>query len=239
MNSGDRNDSAPAAKAGIPLPDAAIFDMDGLLIDSESLSLRAFEHAVKAHELEESTDLFFSLVGTNEAHHAKTLQRTLSHQVDPVAFRRTWVDHYHTLTHQRAIPLLEGVPEILQWLLNNNVKTAVATSSGSSAAEKKLRDTGIRDFFQSVVCGDQVSQSKPHPEIYLKAGASIGADMSRSVGLEDSLNGVKAAAAAGLKVFHVPNIVPLAPTPVATGVQVCGSMHEVLAILQQAHATGR
>ncbi|MEM7257052.1 MAG: HAD family phosphatase [Pseudomonadota bacterium] len=219
-----------------PLPDAVIFDMDGLLIDTETYSLRGFEHAVTTHGLQDLKEVFVSLVGTNERHHTDTLQRELSHLVDPVAFRQTWVDHYIELTTKHTIPLLSGVRETLVWLHMHSVKTAVATSSTTSAAEKKLRDTEIRDFFHAVVCGDQVENSKPHPDIYLKAGQSINADMSRSIGLEDSVNGVKSAHAAGLNVIQVPNVVPPSDELLALGVTVCDSMNDVLTLLQRGEA---
>ncbi len=218
------------------MPDAVIFDMDGLLIDTERFSLRAFEYAVASHNLDGLTDIFTSLVGTNDKHHKDTLKSELGHLVDPVAFRQTWVDHFHELTHSDTIPLLDGVPETLQWLREQGVKTAVATSSGSQAAEQKLTDTGIRDYFATVTCGDHVTNSKPDPEIYLKAGKSIGADMSRSIGLEDSANGVKSAHAAGLNVIQIPNIVPSSQELLALGVRVCDSMYDVLKLMQSGQA---
>lgn len=219
-----------------PLPDAVIFDMDGLLVDTETFSLRAFEHAVSAHGLQGLTEVFVSLVGTNEKHHTDTLHEEISHLVDPVAFRKTWVDHYIDITASETIPLLNGVLETLEWLHANNVKTAVATSSTTQAANKKLADTEIRDFFHAVVCGDQVSNSKPHPDIYLKAGQSIKADMSSSIGLEDSVNGVKSAHAAGLNVIQIPNVVPPSDELRALGITVCDSMHDVLQLLKRGQA---
>lgn len=218
------------------LPDAVIFDMDGLLVDTESFSFRAFEHAVAAHELDELTELFTSLVGTNEQHHRETLQSRLADKVDPVEFRKTWIEHYKQLTTDETVPLLPGVLETLQWLQIHNVKTAVATSSATSAAEKKLSDAGISEYFMSVVCGDQVRNSKPHPDIYLQAGKSINASMSHSIGLEDSVNGAKSAHSAGLNVIQVPNIVPAAKELHDLGITVCNSMNEVLSLLKSGTA---
>jgi len=112
------------------------------------------------------------------------------------------------------------------------VKTAVATSSTTKAAEKKLADTGIGKYFKAVVCGDQVAQSKPHPDIFIKAGKSINANMSLSIGLEDSVNGVKSAHAAGLNVIQIPNIVPPSVEVSQLGVRVCDSMLDVLELIK-------
>jgi len=100
------------------------------------------------------------------------------------------------------------VIEVLEYAKEAKIKCAVATSSTTTAGEKKIADAGIRDYFLTITCGDQVEISKPHPEIYRKAGASVNADMAKSIGLEDSENGVKSATAAGLNVIQIPNLVP-------------------------------
>ena len=187
--------------------DAAIFDLDGLLLDTERYSEKAFQETATAHKLGDVTSVFHSLVGTNEEFHIQQLSTSLADRVDPLKFRTEWVDRFHQLMEDEPVPLLPGVAEMLNWLQSANIRCAVATSSTTPHGEKKLNKAGIRDFFQTVTCGDQVPHSKPHPDIFLKAGASIDADMSRSIGLEDSSNGVKAAHAAGLHVIQVPNIV--------------------------------
>lgn len=99
-----------------------------------------------------------------------------------------------------------------------------------------MKDAGIRDFFQTVTCGDQVDRSKPDPDIFLKAGESVGADMSRSIGFEDSPNGVRAAHAAGLHVIQVPNLVLPAPDLLELGHTVCDNMHYALDLITFWHA---
>lgn len=215
------------------LLDAAIFDLDGLLVDSEKFSAQAFRDTAAEYGLEDKEELFLSLVGANEQTHTTRLAEELGHLTDSVAFRRDWTERYLASIAGGPIPLLEGVHELLSWLNNNDVKCAVATSSGTSAAHKKLTESGIRDYFQTVTCGDQVSNGKPHPEIYLQAGASIKADMSHSIGLEDSANGVRSAHAAGLHVIQVPNLVPPAEDLLELGHRICESLHDVLTMAEQ------
>ena len=219
--------------------DSVIFDLDGLLIDTERYSKAAFHQAESDHGLDGHENLFLSLVGTNEIEHTERLSSALKAHVDPVAFRKTWVDAFQQMITEAPIPLLPGVNETLEWLKQEKVKTAVATSSTSGAAEKKLTETGIHAYFDTVTCGDHVSRSKPHPDIFLRAGETISADMSRSIGLEDSANGVKSAHAAGLNVIQVPNVVQTSDELLALGIQVCGSMHEVLELLQSGNAIRR
>ncbi len=212
--------------------DSVIFDLDGLLIDTERFSKAAFHQAEKDHGLQGHENLFLSLVGTNETEHTQRLAIELKDYTDPVAFRKTWVEAYIQMINEAPVPLLPGVNETLEWLKQQKIKTAVATSSTSPAAEKKLTESGIHSYFDTVTCGDHVSRSKPYPDIYLKAGETINADMSRSIGLEDSANGVKSAHAAGLNVIQVPNVVDTSDELRALGIQVCDSMHAVLELLK-------
>jgi len=216
--------------------DAVIFDLDGLLLDTEHHSELAFHQTAADHGLDDMGWLFQSLVGTNEETHRTTLSERLGELTDPVAFRRNWVDHFHQSMDNEPPGLLPGVQDMLLWLEQENIKRAVATSSTTPAGEKKLVDAGIRDIFTTVICGDQVPRSKPHPDIYLKAGDAIGADMSRSLGLEDSANGVRAAHAAGLQVIQIPDRAPPTPELLQLGHRVCDSMSDVLDLIKNGKA---
>lgn len=217
-------------------PDALLFDLDGLLLDTEVLAKQAFDETSRVYKIGDQTELFMSLVGTNEAHHTYRLEDVLSELCDPVKFRQHWNDHFHHLINTETVAILPGVTEVLEYADSHNIKCAVATSSSTSAAAKKLTDAGIRDYFLTVTCGDMVAISKPHPEIFEKAAASVNARPSRSIGLEDSANGVKAAHAAGLHVIQIPNVVPPSAELLSLGHRICNDMHEVLELLQRGEA---
>jgi HAD superfamily hydrolase (TIGR01509 family) len=216
--------------------DAVIFDLDGLLIDTEHHSEKAFHESVAAAGLADQGWLFQSLVGTTEDTHTARLAEELGDKTDPIAFRRDWVDRFHQSMNDEPPGLLTGVEDMLQWLQQHQIKRAVATSSRTPDGEKKLVDAGIRDYFGTVICGDQVARSKPHPDIYLKAGEAIGADMQRSLGLEDSANGVRAAHAAGLQVIQIPDRAPPTEDLLQLGHRVCDNMHDVLELIKAGDA---
>lgn len=215
--------------------DAVIFDLDGLLIDTERHSESAFHATAAAYGLKGKTELFLSLVGANEESHKTRLAEELEPDIDSMAFRRDWTDRFHQSIDNEAPRLLPGVPEMLEWLQSQNIKRAVATSSKTHDGEKKLIDCGIREYFPVVICGDQVARSKPFPDIYQKAAESINADLSRSLGIEDSENGVRAAHAAGLNVIQIPNLVPPSEELLVLEHKVCQSMHDVLELVQSDH----
>jgi len=209
-----------------------LFDLDGLLLNTEVFSKRAFEATTTEFELGDQIPFFLTLVGTNEAHHVKRIDEEFGKSIDPAAFRKSWNERFHHMLETETIDLLPGVLEVLDYAKEAKIKCAVATSSATEAGNKKIIDAGIRDYFLTITCGDQVAISKPHPEIYLKAGASVGADMSRSFGLEDSANGVKSATAAGLNVIQIPNLVPPDDELLKLGHRVCDSMFDVLALIK-------
>ncbi len=212
-------------------PDAMLFDLDGLLLNTEVFSKRAFEETVADYNLGEQTGFFLSLVGTNEQHHNQRIDEEFGDKVDSLAFRKDWNARARHLFATEKVDLLPGVIEVLQYANRVGIKCAVATSSTTEAANRKLAGAGLCEYFLTVTCGDQVEISKPHPEIYLKAGASVNADMSRSYGLEDSANGVKAAHAAGLNVIQIPNLVPPSDDLLQLGHCVCESMFDVLEMI--------
>jgi len=211
---------------------AVIFDMDGLLVDSETVSAQAFKETAADYGLNNVFELFMSLVGCNEKQHIITLKKALEPSVDSVAFRRDWIARYQTSLESGVPPLLPGAETLLQWLEDNGIKRALATSSGRTAAEKKLKGNNIFQYFQTITTGDDVQVSKPNPEIFLLAAASINTPPDNALVLEDSENGVRAGVAAGMRVIQVPNLVPPSDTLLALNHEVSDSLVSVLTILK-------
>lgn len=214
-------------------PDAALFDMDGLLLDSERLSMQSFFETSRRHGLDEQPELFHRVIGSNEQALVAILREALGDRLDVAAFRSDWLSLYHDVVHQEPVPLMAGVVELLDWLKEQGIKRAVATSSATSLAHSKLSRSGILDYFDVLIGGDQVQQSKPDPEIYIKASQALGVAPATSIGLEDSSNGVRSAVAAGLYVIQVPDLVPPSAELLELGHEVCSDLHEVLALLKQ------
>jgi len=199
---------------------AVVFDLDGLLIDSERISAQAVRNTTAQFDLEPAMaeHLILTLTGRGD----KDPNTNATH------FGEAWRHHYDHLMETTPPSLLPGVADTLTWLNNKNVPTAVATSSSSVAAHKKLQTENIRPHFRTVTCGDEVENTKPNPEIYLKAAASMQLDPTQCLAMEDSENGVKAAIAAGFTVIQIPNLIPPSAELLAHGHTVCDSMHDAL-----------
>lgn len=186
---------------------ATIFDMDGLLIDSERIALRTFQSICDEHDLGEQSALYMQLLGTTDATSADILRRTLPTHIDVDVFMTSWTSLYAHETHS-AVPLLHGVHELLDHLDRIDMPRAVATSTQTEAARHKLHNSGILHRFNQITGGDQVAQGKPAPDIYLLAAERLAVDPADCLALEDSPNGVRAALAAGMHVVQIPSLTP-------------------------------
>ncbi|MEH3107221.1 MAG: HAD family phosphatase [Sphingomonas fennica] len=193
-----------------PYPDAVIFDMDGLLLDSERLYRDAM-HAVLARDgLSLPDDLFAALVGRPWVANRATLTAHYGPAFDCERHRAECFATYETLA-AAGTPLRPGAAALLAWLAAEGMPMAVATSTGTTRARDKLGRAGIVDRFAVIVGADDVPRHKPDPAPYLHAAALLGVSPARCWALEDSPTGIRAAAAAGMATFMVPDLI--APTP--------------------------
>jgi HAD superfamily hydrolase (TIGR01509 family) len=186
---------------------AAIFDMDGLLLDSELLALKAFEAGCEQFGLGDQTELFMRFVGTNVDKGNAEMHQALDERINVDAFIKTWRGIYAEWIAKEAVPLKTGVKEVLTHLNSINLPIAVATSTSTEPAKKKLKMAGIFNHFDVVIGGDQVTHSKPAPDIFLKAAAELNCEPSKCIAFEDSPNGVKSAVSAGMTVVQIPDMI--------------------------------
>lgn len=185
--------------------DAVIFDMDGLLLDTERVSLQTFKETCTAFDVKFNENIYSQCIGCNRAKTIKILEG--GHPGFP---KEAFIPHWNLLYRKQAIeqpvPIKEGVVEFLSWLDETNIPCAVATSTHLDAAQQKLTNAGLMGYFSILMTGDQVKMSKPHPDIYLKAADKLGFDPKNCAALEDSNNGVRSAVAAEMLVFQIPDL---------------------------------
>ncbi len=207
---------------------AAFFDMDGLLLDSESLAFDAFLSTCKIFELGDLSDLFFRLVGTNSTLGDVILEQGLKGVSDFKQFNLKWDSEYKKLTEGKPIPLKAGVAELLHHLESIGTPMAVATSTNTESAKSKLEASGVLSYFEFVVGGDEVENSKPVPDAYLKAASKMFLRPEGCLAFEDSANGVRSAVSAGMNVVQIPDLVQPDSELLKLGHVVLGSLADVL-----------
>ena len=185
---------------------AVIFDMDGLLIDSERANLDCWRAAASAQSLALDDALWLSMVGLHEAGCAELLNDLLG-RAQAKRLTMECKQRYDRLV-EGGLPLKPGARELLQDLSCLGMPMAVATSTRGERARIKLARSGIDHFFRHVVTSSDVEHAKPAPDLYLLAAERLGIAPGACIALEDSEFGVRAAAAAGLRVIQVPDLVP-------------------------------
>jgi HAD superfamily hydrolase (TIGR01509 family) len=188
---------------------AVIFDMDGLLLDTERLAKRAWMSAAAEHQLELTESIYHGMIGMGGDEGRRYLRgHSLDDQLVAEVERSAWANYARYL-EQEGVPCKQGLFEVLDFLDSRQMRRAVATSTRTELAERKLARVGVLDRFDAVVGGDQVRNGKPAPDIYLRAAERLERGPDECIVLEDSRNGVRAASAAGMTVILVPDLCPI------------------------------
>lgn len=209
---------------------AAIFDMDGLLLDTERVCMRVFKQACQTVELPFYQDIYLSIIGRNAAGIEKIFRDAYGDDLPKL--HAEWRANYDAIVRHQAIPVKEGVVELLEWLKANNIPTAVATSTHKDLASIKLKLAGIDHYFDHLTCGCEVTNGKPDPEIYQLAARRLGVEPEQCIAFEDSNNGVLSAVSAKMHTFQIPDLVEPSEEIKALGHEIEPSMIDVLAKLK-------
>jgi HAD superfamily hydrolase (TIGR01509 family) len=217
-------------------PAGVVFDMDGLLLDSERLAREAFDEACRVVGVEVEPEVYARCIGSNREATAAILVDVLGSQAVYGELDRHWDERYQSLINGGAVALKPGALELLTALTSYGIPRALATSTARPRATLKLQRAGVISYFSCLICGGETDRGKPHPDPYLAAVTALGTPPGASWALEDSENGVRAAEAAGLRVFQVPDLVAPSEALRGLGHRVAADLFEVLDELNRACA---
>src|SRR4051794_38776100 len=185
---------------------AVVFDMDGLLLDTERLAKTAWMDAAAHHGHPLDETIYSGMIGRSgdgARHHLR--QHGWSGDAIARVEATAWKAYVESLD-RGEVACKTGVFELLDYLDANGIPPAVATSTRTALAERSLERVGLRHRFRMIVGGDQVSQGKPAPDIYLRTATTLACAPDACVALEDSGPGLRAASAAGMRVIWVPDL---------------------------------
>lgn len=186
-----------------------IFDMDGVLIDSERQSNEGWLWAAGQLGVDMPMWLIDSFKGAPAELCCKFFDDYYKGVIDYWEAKELRTQHVYKIRETEGIPVKKGVKDIFEYIRNNVLKCAVATSTRRESAEKTLHEIGVWDYLDAVVYGDEVERGKPEPDIFLRAAKAIGVNPSEAVVVEDSINGIKAGYAAGMRVVHIPDTIAI------------------------------
>lgn len=185
---------------------AVVFDMDGLMFDTERVFIKAWDYAGEKLGLGKTGYMVLKTLGVNTAMCNDIWKAEFGDKYNEDDLWKYTREFIHDYYDNNPVPVKKGLYSLLEYLKENNYKMAVASSTAKHQVERHLKNAGVFKYFQAIVCGDMVSKSKPEPEIYLKACQALGEKPGACIALEDSRNGLISAHRAGCKPIMVPDL---------------------------------
>lgn len=184
---------------------AVIFDQDGLMFDTERLALEGWEAVAQSYGICPGKDFFRDLKGTKQDKVKEALIREYGAELDYDTMFRGKREYSYRWIEEHGVPVKPGLCELLAYLRTHGIMRAVATASSRKWTQSNVKDAGIDRCFDAYIYGDMVTEAKPDPAIFLLAAAKLGIEPGECLVLEDSFNGIRAAAAGGFLPVMVPD----------------------------------
>lgn len=211
---------------------AVIFDMDGLMIDSERVTYN--EYVKKLAQLghhDFTEELYRNCLGKNKQ---GICQVFIDHYGQDFPMTEVWDDVHVWIDEslRQYVPKKKGLVKLLEYLKANNYKTIVATSSGRARVDEILKNADLTKYFDDTICGDEVTHGKPHPEIFLTACQKLDVKPEEALVLEDSEAGILAAYDGRIDVICVPDMKYPEPQFVEKVTKIVDSLDQVIDYLK-------
>lgn len=213
--------------------EALVFDMDGLLLDSERIVQRSWELAGNELGILHMGERIYHTLGMNAASRREYFARAVCADFPHEEFGQKTREHFYRIVEREGLPLKTGAKELLCYAKGKGLKLGLATSSRKEYARRVLEDAGVYDYFDGAVFGDMVSRGKPDPEIYQKACAQLHVLPQNSIAFEDAPGGIRSAHAAGLRPIMIPDLVQPTEEILTLTYRCFSTLAEVIPFLQE------
>lgn len=187
---------------------AVVFDMDGVIFDSERGCLNVWKEIAEEHGLENMEEVFKRCIGTTVVATSEILRDAYGKDFDVSRFQKKASVMFHERFDDGRLPVLKGARELLIYLSEQKYIIGLASSTREATVKQQLTDAGLIGYFDYITCGDMLKVSKPEPDIYLLACKNLGVDPKEAIAIEDSYNGIRSAYRAGMIPFMVPDLIP-------------------------------
>lgn len=187
---------------------AVVFDMDGVIFDSETLVIETWQEVAKRHHIENIEEVCMKCLGTNAAASKAIFKNAYGEDFPYDDYKAEMSALFHERAAGGKLRQKPGIKDLLAYLREKGIKTAVASSTRREIVCRELEEGGLMPWFDRIVCGDMVARSKPEPDIFLKACELLEVEPKDAYAIEDSYNGIRAAKRAGMKPIMVPDLAP-------------------------------
>ena len=213
--------------------EGVLFDMDGLLIDTEAVYTEAYMAAGRTMAVDMPLVLCHAMTGIPGHERQAMIQAHFGPTFQADSFQLCFRDHANRLLESH-IPVKPGVVELLAWLSGRGLPLAVATSARLPTVQRHLGRAGLLGHFKAIATRDDVARSKPHPDVYLEAARRLGVPPQHCIAFDDSNVGLIAAHAAGTMAIMVPDILPPSDEVRAKCLHVVSDLRAALSVLRRA-----
>uniref|UniRef100_UPI004055C89A HAD family hydrolase n=1 Tax=Acetatifactor sp. TaxID=1872090 RepID=UPI004055C89A len=186
---------------------AVVFDMDGVLFDTEKLCKTSWNMIAREMGITDMEEVFMQCVGRNSNDAKILMTNHYGERLDYDEFRKKASAYFWEVISENGTPMKPGVRELLIFLQEAGYQIGLASSTKRESIIKHLMEVDIFKYFSVIVSGDMVEHSKPNPEIYLLACEKLGVTPQEAYAIEDSPNGIRSAYAAGMKPLMVPDLI--------------------------------
>ncbi len=184
----------------------AIFDMDGLMLDTEKILVRFWKEASLEYGYNMTDENVYEIRSLSRKYSVPLLKGIFGNDFPFNEIRNRRIQLMNNYIDKYGFETKKGLFEILKYLKNNNYSIAVATATERERAETYLKKINAYDYFDAIICGDMVQNGKPAPDIYITASKKLGLLPMECVAFEDSPNGIKSAHSAGCQVIMIPDL---------------------------------
>ncbi|MDE6781598.1 MAG: HAD family phosphatase [Ruminococcus sp.] len=184
----------------------AVFDMDGLMLDTEKLLVRFWREAAAEYGYNMTNENVYEIRSLSRKYSIPLLKGIFGEEFPFSEVRKRRIVLMNDYIDRYGFEVKKGLYELLDYLKNNSYRIAVATATDRERAESYLKKIDVYKYFDAVICGDMVVKGKPEPDIYLTASGELGLPPAECAAFEDSPNGIKSAYAAGCKVIMIPDL---------------------------------
>ena len=213
--------------------DAVIFDMDGVLFDTERLYMEGWTQVAKKRGIAGMEEVARGCIGLNRNDSRAHVRAHYGEDFDYDDFRAAVTSWVKTRIKIYGLPVKPGVERLLGYLKQRGIPVGLASSTSYQSVLEHLKSAGIVDYFQVIVTGDMIEHSKPQPDIYLLACRKLGVEPAGTYAIEDSPNGLLSAYRAGLKAILVPDLIEPTPEMRSQSHQIFYDLTEVMRFFQQ------
>lgn len=210
-----------------------VFDMDGTLLDTERQYIDGYIELAKEWGLDLPPELPYECMGLPREKVRQKYAEYYGEDFEFENFRNEMMERLHKVWESDGIPVKPGVKELLEYCREMKIPCAVATSTSRESAVPMLKKTGLFDYFASVVCGDEIKNGKPNPDIFLEGARRIGVPPEKCGGAEDSRSGICAVHRANMTAFFMIDVLQPDAEIEETADYICTDMYKVLDIVEK------